>query len=214
VEVELMTWGEGVRRIPASLHGHADANLVREAQAGATGAYSVLVERYQDRIYSIIAGMIASREDAVDLTQETFVKAYTALGRFRQDSSFYTWLYQIAVHLCIDYNRKRRRQIDPLPLDGDLHLHLGIEPEDPSAARNPERATLNVHLRAAIHAALQRLPDSFRMAVILHDIEGLSQEEVAAIMKCPLGTAKSRIQRGRLQLRQLLRPFVQPDADA
>jgi RNA polymerase sigma-70 factor (ECF subfamily) len=208
-----MAWGEGVRHVTTSLRGDADANLVREAQAGASGAYSELVKRYQDRIFTVISGMIASREDAVDLTQETFVKAYTALGRFRHDASFYTWLYQIAVHLCIDYNRKRRRHLDLLPLDQDLQVHLGIEPEDPSPARNPERAALNVHLRAAIHAALQRLPDSFRLAVILHDIEGLSQEEVASIMKCPLGTAKSRIQRGRLQLRQLLRPFVQPDAE-
>jgi RNA polymerase sigma-70 factor (ECF subfamily) len=209
-----MAWVEGVRRAAASLQGDADANLVRQAQMGVSGAYSELVRRYQDRIYTVISGMVPGREDALDLTQETFLKAYTALSRFRHDAAFYTWLYQIAVHLCIDHNSKRKRHLDPLPLDRDLLLDLGVEPEDTSPDGNPERAAINVHLRAAIHAALQRLPEQFRTAVVLHDIEGLSQEEIAAIMKCPLGTAKSRIQRGRLQLRDLLRPFVQPDSAA
>lgn len=207
-----MTWGERVFQGAASCRGDADTNLVRDAQAGAHGAYSELVRRHQDRIYTVIAGMVSSREDALDLTQETFLKAYTALGRFRQDAGFYTWLYQIAIRLCIDHNRKRKRHLEALPLDLDLLLDLGVEPEDPSPAGNPERAAMNLHLRAAIRAALQRLPPSFRTAVVLHDIEGLSQEEIATLMDCPLGTAKSRIQRGRLQLRALLRPFVQPDA--
>jgi RNA polymerase sigma-70 factor (ECF subfamily) len=207
-----MGWSEGVRQSSVAGRGDADAALVREAQAGVSGAYSELVRRYQDRIYTVISGMISTREDALDLTQETFLKAYTALGRFRQDAGFYTWLYQIAVHLCIDYNRKRKRHQEPLPLDGTLRGDLGAEPQDMSPTHDPERSAINLHLRAAIHAALQRLSEPFRTAVLLHDIEGLSQEEIAAIMQCPLGTAKSRIQRGRGQLRQLLRPFVQPDA--
>lgn len=197
--------------MPRSTSRDADANLVREAQLGASGAYSELVRRYQDRIYTVISGMVTGREDALDLTQETFLKAYTGLDRFRQDAGFYTWLYQIAVHLCIDYNRKRKRHQEPLPLDRNLLQDLGVEPEDRSPDRNPERVTINLHLRAAIHSALQRLPEPFRTAVVLHDIEGLSQEEIAAITRCPLGTAKSRILRGRRQLRELLRPFVQPE---
>jgi RNA polymerase sigma-70 factor (ECF subfamily) len=207
-----MAWGEGIREAGTVQRGDADAALVREAQAGASGAYSELVRRYQDRIYTVISGMISAREDALDLTQETFLKAYTSLSRFRQDAGFYTWLYQIAVHLCIDYNRKRKRYQEPLPLDGSLLRDLGAEPQDMSPTNDPERSAINVHLRAAIHAALQCLSEPFRTAVVLHDIEGLSQEEIAAIMRCPLGTAKSRIQRGRGQLRDLLRPFVQPDA--
>jgi len=207
-----MAWGEGVGRVTGSLQRDTDANLVREAQGGAPGAYSELVRRYQDRIYTVISGMVSAREDALDLTQETFLKAYTALVRFRQDAGFYTWLYQIAIHLCIDYNRKRKRYLEPLPLDRSLLQDLGVEPQDTSPAGDPERSTINVHLRAAIHAALQQLPAPFRTAVVLHDIDGLSQEEVASILECPLGTAKSRIQRGRRQLRELLRPFVHPDA--
>jgi RNA polymerase sigma-70 factor (ECF subfamily) len=134
-----------------------------------------------------------------------------ALGRFRQEAGFYTWLYRIAVHLCIDYSRKRKRHQEPLSLDQYLLRDLGVEPEDTSPSRDPERAAINVHLRAAIRTALPRLSEPFRTAVILHDVEGLSQEEVARIMNCPRGTAKSRIQRGRYLLRDLLRPFVQPD---
>ena len=207
-----MTCEEGVRRVPGMVRGDADTNLVRAVQAGATEAYGELVRRYQDRIYTVISGMVADREDALDLTQETFLKAYMALGRFRQEAGFYTWLYRIAVHLCIDYSRKRKRRQEPMSLDHYLLHDLGVEPEDTSPACNPERATLNLHLRAAIRTALPRLSEPFRTAVILHDVEGLSQEEVARIMDCPHGTAKSRIQRGRGQLRDLLRPFVQPDA--
>jgi RNA polymerase sigma-70 factor, ECF subfamily len=207
-----MAWGEGVRPFTTTRQRDADAILVREAQAGRSAAYCELVRRYQDRIYTVISGMVPAREDALDLTQETFLKAYTALGRFRQDAGFYTWLYQIAVHLCIDFNRKRKRYQEPLPLDRSLLQDLGIEPQDTSPAGDPERVTLNVHLRAAIQSALQRLAEPFRTAVVLHDIEGLSQEEVASILQCPLGTAKSRIQRGRRQLRDLLAPFVHPDA--
>lgn len=207
-----MAWGEQARRVTTAPRVDLDANLVWEAQAGSPWAYSELVRRYQDRIYTVISGMVPAREDALDLTQETFLKAYTALGQFRQDAGFYTWLYQIAIHLCVDYTRKRKRCLDPLPLDRSLLQDLGIEPQDTSPAGDPERSAINVHLRAAIHNALQRLAEPFRTAVILHDIDGLSQEEVASILQCPLGTAKSRIQRGRRQLRELLAPFVHPDA--
>jgi RNA polymerase sigma-70 factor, ECF subfamily len=207
-----MVCEEGVRRAYPTVRGDADTNLVRAAQSGASEAYCELVRRYQDRIYTVIAGMVTDREDALDLTQETFLKAYTALGCFRREAGFYTWLYRIAVHLCIDYSRKRKRRQEPLPLDEYLRRDPSAEPEDPSPACDPERATLNLHLRAAIRTALPRLTEPFRTAVILHDVEGLSQQEVAKIMNCPCGTAKSRIQRGRGQLRDLLRPFVQPDA--
>lgn len=194
------------------MRGDADTNLVRAAQAGAGEAYGELVRRYQDRIYSIISGMVSDPDDALDLTQDTFVKAYQALGHFRQEAGFYTWLYRIARHRCIDYGRARQRHQEPLPLAQYLLEHPGLEPEDTSPTGNPERATINLHLRAAIRTALQRLSEPFRTAVILRDVEGLSHEEIATIMDCALGTAKSRIQRGRCQLRDLLRPFVQPEA--
>src|SRR5260370_42639360 len=103
-----MPWSEGVRQVGSARRGDADATLVRQAQAGASAAYSELARRYQDRIYTVIAGMIPAREDALDLTQETVLTAYTALDRLRRDAGFDTWLYHVAFHLCIDYNPKRK----------------------------------------------------------------------------------------------------------
>jgi RNA polymerase sigma-70 factor (ECF subfamily) len=200
----------GIRRAPGMLRGDADSNLVREAQDGATEAYSELVRRYRDRVHTIISGMVADPEDALDLTQETFIKAYQALGRFRHQAGFYTWLYRIAVHRCIDYSRKRKRKQEPVLLEDYLLSDPHLEPADTSPARDPERVTMNLHLRAAIYAALQELSEPFRTAVILRDVAGLSQEEIAQIMRCPHGTAKTRIHRGRHLLRDALRPFVQP----
>jgi RNA polymerase sigma-70 factor (ECF subfamily) len=206
-----MVWEERARPVSVRLSGDADTNLVRMAQAGAPEAFSELVRRYQDRVYAIIAGMVADEEDALDLTQETFIKAYMALDRFRQDAGFFTWLYRIAVHCCIDFSRKRKRRLEPLPLDQYVGDDPSLEPRDSSPARDPERAAMNGHLRAAIRTALQQITEPFRTAVILRDMEDLSQEEIARIMGCPLGTAKTRIHRGRCQLRDLLRPFIQPD---
>src|ERR1051326_249428 len=133
----------GVRRFRRAPCGDADTNLVRAAQEGAPEAFGELVRRYQDRIYTLIAGMVADPEDALDLTQETFVKAYTGLGGFRQEAGFYTWLYRIAVHRCIDYCRRRKRYQPPVALDQYLEHVPGAEPEDRSPSRNPERATMN-----------------------------------------------------------------------
>jgi RNA polymerase sigma-70 factor, ECF subfamily len=207
-----MVWQEGVRPAPGTVRHDADSNLVREARAGAAEAYSELVRRYQDRIYMLVSGMVADREDALDVVQEVFIKAYTGLDRFRQEAGFYTWLHRIAVHLCIDYSRRRKRRHEPLALDQYLKDHPSMEPEDSSPTGNPERSMINLHLRAAIQAALQQLREPFRTAVVLRDIEGLDQEQIARIMGCPVGTAKTRIHRGRCQLRDILRPFVQPEA--
>jgi RNA polymerase sigma-70 factor, ECF subfamily len=202
----------GVRRVHGARRGDADTDLVRAAQAGDSEAYGELVGRYQDCIYTIVSDRVADREDALDLVQETFFRAYRALGGFRQEAGFYTWLYRIAVRLCIDHSRKRKRRQEPVSLDQYLLQDPIAEPAATSPACDPERSTINLHLRAALSTALQQLSEPYRAAVILHDVEGLSQEKIARIMDCPIGTAKSRIQRGRYQLRDLLRPFVRPDA--
>ena len=206
-----MVWEQGVRELRGSTRSDADSNLVREAQAGAPEAFGELVRRYQDRIYTVICGMVADPEDSRDLTQETFIKAYVGLGRFRQEAGFYTWLYQIAVRHCIDYSRRRKRRQEPALLEECLLRDPGMEPEDTSPSRDPERVIMNLQLRSAIQTALRELPEPFRTAVILRDIEGLSQDAIAKIVRCPLGTAKTRIHRGRSLLREALRPFVQPE---
>jgi RNA polymerase sigma-70 factor (ECF subfamily) len=189
--------------------GDPDIAVVQSIRAGNTEAYSELIGRYQDKIFSLVAGLVRDHEDALDLTQEIFVKAYRGLDKFRAQSGFYTWLYRIAVRHCIDYTRRRKRTHETVPLDGDTLTDLGFEPADPSLYGNPERMVVNQHLKKAIREAISSVPEPFRTAVVLHDVEGLSQEEIAHIMSCPLGTAKSRIQRGRTQLRERLRSFVE-----
>jgi RNA polymerase sigma-70 factor (ECF subfamily) len=186
-----------------------DTALVQAVQAGNQQAYSELIARYQDKIFSLVVGLVRDHEDALDLTQEIFVKAYRGLDRFRAQSGFYTWLYRIAVRHCIDFSRRRKRSHETLPLDGDALAEMGFEPADTSLYANPERVVVNQHLKVAIRDAISSIPEPFRTAVVLHDVDGLSQEEIAKIMSCPLGTAKSRIQRGRNQLRERLRGFVE-----
>lgn len=203
-----MAWGR-VRQIETAVERQdADAALVQAARDGDATAYSRLIERYQDRIYSLVLGYAPDREDALDLTQEIFVKAFRGLAGFRADSGFYTWLYRIAVRHCIDFRRRRQRHGEIVPLDGELLREIGFEPADTAPGSDPERMAINRHLRETIRKGLEALGEPFRTAVVLHDIQGLAQEEVARVMGCPLGTVKSRIQRGRAQLRRHLSALV------
>jgi RNA polymerase sigma-70 factor, ECF subfamily len=190
-----------------------DSLLVRESKLDNAAAYGELTGRYQDRIFTFVLGQIQSREDAIDLTQEVFVRAHRNLGSFREDSLFYTWLYRIAVNACIDYRRRRGRVPEPFSLDSDLRSQMGYEPQDERFHCNPERALENKELGHYLRTCIQELPEVLRLAVILHDIEGLSQKDIAGVLRCPLGTVKSRIQRGRQALREMLQPFLSEHAD-
>lgn len=185
-----------------------DMLLVREAKNGSAEAYGELVGRYQDKVFTVVYGQIGAREDALDLTQEVFIKAHSAIRRFREDAVFYTWLYRIAVNACIDYLRRRKRTQEPFSLDGEVLAECGYEPVDESPFTNPERMLENKELRAHLRRAIESLSEPLRVAVLMHDVEGLSQKEIADLLRCPLGTVKSRIQRGRMELRQKLAPFL------
>lgn len=185
-----------------------DAILVREAKTGSHPAFGELVRRYQDKIYTIVFGQLLSREDALDLTQDVFIKAHRKLSAFREDCIFYTWLYRIAVNSCIDFARRKKRSQEPFSLEDQVLGEAGYEPVDESVRADPERTLVNKEMGGLLRSWIQALPEPLRMAVILHDIEGLPQKEIAAIMGCPLGTVKSRIQRGRFELRDRLRPYL------
>lgn len=190
------------------LDGLPDSLLVRESRAGNEHAFGELVGRYQDKIYTIVYGQILSREDALDLTQEVFLKAHRNLANFREDCIFYTWLYRIAVNACIDFARRRKRSQEPFSLEGEVLADAGFEPVDQRLGSDPEQSLVNKEMGGLLRSWIQALPEPLRMAVILHDIEGLPQKDIAAIMGCPLGTVKSRIQRGRFELRDRLRPYL------
>ena len=188
--------------------GRDEAELVSELQAGSETAFDWLVTHYHAPVYSLILSMLGDTSDAADGSQEVFLKAFRGIRKFRQGSSLKTWLYRIAIREALNHKRwfKRHLQknvsIDAEPKEG----HAAIEIEDVGATPFEQLASREIQI--AVHHALQEVPDVFRTAVILRDLEGLSYDEVSEVLECSVGTVKSRILRGRRALRQILEPFL------
>ncbi len=188
--------------------GRDEADLVHELQAGSETAFDWLVTHYHGPVYNLILGMLGDTSDAADGTQEVFLKAFRGIRNFRQGSSLKTWLYRIAIREALNHKRwfKRHLQknisIDAEPEEG----HARIEIEDLCATPFDQLASLEIQM--VVHSALQQIPEVFRSAVILRDLEGLSYEEVAEVLECSVGTVKSRILRGRRALKEILEPLL------
>jgi len=191
--------------VDVPLQAKSDEVLITLVQQGEPGAFRILVERHQERIRNLIYSIFHEPEIVDDLSQEVFIKAYEALPNFRFQSSFYTWLYRIAVNKSRDELRKRkvRRWFSLQTMldssDKDLNAKIVVEPRDNE-------------LQELVAAGLQSLPDKYRIAITLKDIDGLSYEEIAEIMECEIGTVKSRLSRARAMLRRVLEPFVKERA--
>ena len=179
--------------------------LIEQCLAGRTRAFAVLVRRYQDRIYNTVFRMIGQAEDAQDIVQETFLKAYDGLGRFRANASFYTWLYRIAVNACLTERRKRQRRPGLVSMDSQ---RTRTEPAADADQTRPSRPVESAECRQAVRQAIQALPAEQRAAVVLKDIEGHSYESIADILQCPVGTVRSRLHRARMQLRESLAVWI------
>jgi RNA polymerase sigma-70 factor (ECF subfamily) len=181
-----------------------DTQMLRAVLAGDPTAYRGLVEKYQNRVYGMVYGMLRNREDARDVTQDAFVKAYNNLGSFRLESSFYTWLYRIAMNLAIDLARKQKRR-----KTSSFEDEVGTRDETGGIDEihhqdNPRRALERKELYARIMEALDKLPDDQRQVVLLRELEGLSYKEIAEVMDIPEGTVMSRLFYARRKLQQLL----------
>ena len=185
-----------------------DADLVKASRDGDMRAYDELVQRYQDRIYATIYHMTSNHEDANDLAQETFIKAYSALKSFKGDSSFYTWVYRIAVNKTINFLKQRKNKVS-LSLN-DLDFNVENDPELVAfvSDKTPRRDVALTELQEKLNVAMQKLSDVHRMVVTLHDIQGLSHEEIATIMECNVGTVRSRLFYARQQLQAYLSDYV------
>jgi len=195
--------------------GCDEARLVTELQAGSDTAFDWLVTHYHAPVYNVILGMLGNTSDAADGTQEVFLKAFRGLRSFRHGSSLKTWLYRIAVREALNHKRWFKRHLQKnVSLDAKSEEGLSpIEIEDLGATPFEQLATREI--QAAVHGALHQVPDIFRSAVILRDLEGLSYEEVAEVLECSVGTVKSRILRGRRALKDILEPFLgEPAADS
>ena len=190
---------------------HADALLVERAKRGETRAFEMLVVKYQRRVQRLIARMVRDAALVEDVAQETFIRAYRALPQFRGDSAFYTWLYRIAINTAKKALVGLRR--DPLVNESSL-----VSPEDgeePSRVENelsdgetPEAVLASKEIAATVNAAIDALSEDLRQAIVLREIEGLSYEEIADVMNCPIGTVRSRIFRAREAIATRLRPLL------
>jgi len=185
-----------------------EMQLVQRARHGDLKAYDELVKRYQERIYATIYHMTSNHEDANDLAQESFVKAYQALKSFKGGSSFYTWLYRIAVNKTINFLKQRKNR-QHMSLN-DLDFNAEHDPDLVALVsdKTPRREAGLTELQEKLNAALLKLSESHRMAVVLHDVQGLSHEEIAKVMHCNIGTVRSRLFYARQQLQALLADYV------
>jgi RNA polymerase sigma-70 factor (ECF subfamily) len=182
--------------------------LVERARHGDLRAYDELIKRYQERIYATVYHMTSNHEDANDLAQEAFVKAYQALKSFKGGSSFYTWLYRIAVNKTINFLKQRKNR-QHMSLN-DLDFNAEHDPDLVAliSDKTPRRDAGLAELQEKLNGALLKLSEHHRMAVVLHDVQGLSHEEIAKIMHCNIGTVRSRLFYARQQLQALLADYL------
>ena len=201
--------------IPAGLASKAvtesapdDRTLVERCQAGELAAYEILVGRYRQRVFALAFSMLRNEQDAIDLSQETFVKAWQAIRGFKKNASFYTWLYRITTNLCIDFVRKRDRRptvpfeeaVDP---DADIELEVA-----PSSQPLPSEEVRRKELREQIDAALLELSPEHRAVIQLREFEGLDYAEIAKAVGCQMGTVMSRLHYARRHLQKLLKDVI------
>lgn len=174
----------------------SDKKLVERVQKGDKGAFDLLVLKYQHKIVNLIMRYVRDPELSLDIAQEAFIKAYRALPRFRGDSAFYTWMYRIAVNTAKNHLAAQRRR--PMDVELDMQdpeqydLHAKLKETD-----TPEGISLSNELQEIVERAIAALPEDLRTAIVLRELEGMSYEEIAQTMECPVGTVRSRIFRAR-----------------
>ncbi len=185
----------------------SDQQLVDRVKQGDKRAYDMLVIKYQHRILGLVGGYVSDFQEAQDVTQEVFIKAYRALDKFRGDSSFYTWLYRIAVNTAKNHLVSKGRRLP----ESDIDVHDADFLETATTLRvvdTPERNLYCDEIEQVIHDVIQRLSDELRTALMLREFDGLSYEEIADVMDCPVGTVRSRIFRAREAIDREIRPLL------
>ena len=185
-----------------------EMELVRRARRGDLEAYDELVRRYQERVYATVYHMTANHEDANDLAQEAFIKAFQALKSFKGGSSFYTWVYRIAVNKTINFLKQRKNKAQ-MSLD-DLDFNAEHDPDLVAliSDKTPRREVGLAELQEKLNAAMQKLSESHRLVVTLQDVQGLSHEEIGKIMDCNIGTVRSRLFYARQQMQAYLSDYL------
>jgi RNA polymerase sigma-70 factor (ECF subfamily) len=185
-----------------------EMDLVKRAQRGDLAAYDELIQRYQQRIYATVYHMTSNHEDANDLAQDAFIKAFQALKSFKGGSSFYTWLYRIAVNKTINFLKQRKNRTHMSLNDVDFNTENNPDLVALISDKTPRRDAGLKELSEKLNAALLKLSEPHRLVVVLHDVQGQSHEEIAKIMDCNIGTVRSRLFYARQQLQSLLTDYL------
>jgi RNA polymerase sigma-70 factor (ECF subfamily) len=187
--------------------GNVDRELVERVQRGDKKAYDLLVLKYQHKIVKLISRYIHDPDETLDVAQEAFIKAYRALPRFRGDSAFYTWLYRIAINTAKNFLVSQGRR----PPESDIDAEEAEQYESGANLReigSPEHMALKDEIEEVVYKAIEQLPEDLRTAITLRELEGLSYEEIAQAMDCPVGTVRSRIFRAREAIDKKLAPLL------
>ncbi|MGR8949314.1 MAG: RNA polymerase sigma factor RpoE [Gammaproteobacteria bacterium] len=184
-----------------------DSELVKQVQNGSKKAFDLLVLKYQHRIIKLVMRYVRDRTDAEDVAQEAFLKAYRALPNFRGDSAFYTWMYRIAINTAKNHLVAAGRRPMEVDLENEDGESLDIAELQKDVA-TPENLLLTDEIRETVQATIAGLPDDLRVAITLREVEGLSYDEIAQAMDCPIGTVRSRIFRAREAVDLELRPLL------
>ena len=185
-----------------------DQKLVVRVQKGDKTAFDLLVRKYQHKVAKLVSRYVRDRREVEDVTQEALIKAYRAIGGFRGESAFYTWLYRIAVNTAKNYleSQGRRPPGSDMEIEGAELIESGEGLRDQAT---PERQMLTNEIATTVHRVLEHLPPDLRTAITLREIEGMSYEEIAEVMDCPIGTVRSRIFRAREAIDHELRPLLE-----
>ncbi|HEY3357677.1 MAG TPA: sigma-70 family RNA polymerase sigma factor [Polyangia bacterium] len=184
-----------------------DRALIEPARQGDKEAFRLLVERYQKRVYGIAYGMVFNADDALDISQEAFIRVHRYLGSFQGTSSFYTWLYRIVVNLCVDHLRHRAHDAGVDYDDTLLHEADGTGAQ-PAPLRDPQRAAVDRELGEQLERAMQTLSPIHRAVLNLREVDGLSYQEMAKVMGCSVGTIMSRLFHARHRMQKALQPYL------
>ena len=189
-----------------------DQALVERVKNGDKRAFDLLVRKYQHKIISVASRYVSDWSEAQDVAQEAFIRAYRAIGAFRGDSAFYTWIYKIAINTSKNYLVSKGRR----PPIGDIAIEDAVQLEGASQLRDratPERELLRQEIERTVFDTVEELPEELRTAITLREVDGLSYEEIAEAMSCPIGTVRSRIFRAREAIDERLRPLLSADED-
>jgi RNA polymerase sigma-70 factor (ECF subfamily) len=190
-----------------------DQQLVERVQRGDKAAFDLLVTKYQRKIFRLLSRLIRDPGEVEDVAQEAFIKAYRALPNFRGDSAFYTWLYRIAINTAKNWLVSQGRRA-PTATDTDIEdAETFDDGEHLRDLNTPDAMLLSRQVADAVNRAIERLPEDLRTAVVLRELEGLSYEEIAETMNCPIGTVRSRIFRAREAIAEELRPVLDTSKD-